>query len=335
MYSDKDIRAAVEAGVMPKQTANAFRDFIQQQRGGVLNQDQEYIPLVHGFNDIFVVIAAVIALAGLWTIGNTMSPLIGGGLVAVASWLLSEYFTRRRHMALPSIVLLVTALGGTFGGVIMQLLAMTVRPDLASGVAFIAASAVATAHWFRFRVPITLAAGIATVVGIIVSFLSTTWLLDSILIDLVIMTGGLVTFGIAMSWDASDVDRTSRRSDVAFWLHLLAAPLMIHPLFNVILGSDFEIGVTQAAATLVVYVVLSVVSLIIDRRALMVSALAYVIFIFSQVLTSVGLVDLGSAVMGLIVGAGLLLVSVFWHPLRSSLVSKLPPALLNKLPSLQ
>ena len=35
MYSDKDIRAAVEAGVMPKQTANAFRDFIQQQRGGV------------------------------------------------------------------------------------------------------------------------------------------------------------------------------------------------------------------------------------------------------------------------------------------------------------
>jgi len=81
--------------------------------------------------------------------------------------------------------------------------------------------------------------------------------------------------------------------------------------------------------------VLSVVSLIIDRRALMVSALAYVIFIFSQVLTSVGLVDLGSAVMGLIVGAGLLLVSVFWHPLRSSLVSKLPPALLNKLPSLQ
>ena len=60
MYSDKDIRAAVEAGVMPKQTANAFRDFIQQQRGGVLNQDQEYIPLVHGFNDIFVVIAAVI-----------------------------------------------------------------------------------------------------------------------------------------------------------------------------------------------------------------------------------------------------------------------------------
>ena len=84
--------------------------------------------MVHGFNDIFVVIAAVIALAGLWTIGNTMSPLIGGGLVAVASWLLSEYFTRRRHMALPSIVLLVTALGGTFGGVIMQLLAMAVRP---------------------------------------------------------------------------------------------------------------------------------------------------------------------------------------------------------------
>jgi len=30
--------------------------------------------------------------------------LYGGGLVASASWLLAEYFTRRRHMALPSIL---------------------------------------------------------------------------------------------------------------------------------------------------------------------------------------------------------------------------------------
>jgi hypothetical protein len=42
----------------------------------------------------------------------------------------------------------------------------------------------------------------------------------------------LVVFGIALRWDASDRERRTRRADVAFWLHLLAAPLLVHPVFT-------------------------------------------------------------------------------------------------------
>src|SRR5438874_3733945 len=34
----------------------------------------------------------------------------------------------------------------------------------------------------------------------------------------------------AMAFDASDRERATRRADCAFWLHLLAAPLIVHSL---------------------------------------------------------------------------------------------------------
>ena len=37
---------------------------------------------------------------------------------------------------------------------------------------------------------------------------------------------GIGVFLFAMRWDSSDPARVTRRSDVAFWLHLLAAPMI-------------------------------------------------------------------------------------------------------------
>ena len=79
---------------------------------------------------------------------------------------------------------------------------------------------------------------------------------------------GVGVFLFAMWWDGSDRRRETRRSDVAFWLHLLAAPLIVHPIFTLL-------GLTEGAATLVggvtvilLYVVLGITALAVDRRAL-------------------------------------------------------------------
>src|SRR3546814_13187607 len=78
-----------------------------------------------------------------------------------------------------------------------------------------------------------------------------------------------------MRWDTSDRERQTRRSDVAFWLHLLAAPMIAHPLFHWLGVTGGEnIGVGAAVGVLLVYVALGIVALAIDRRALLVSALA-------------------------------------------------------------
>lgn len=331
MYTDNDLNAAVAADILSKQQAEALRQFVAQDRQTHL-QDEEYVRFVSGFNDIFVVIAAGVVLAALWSLGSLLAPWLGGLLVALASWGLAEYFTRRRHMALPSIFLLLTCMGGLFFGTVVSLTVQQPESPLGPIVAFGLSAMVATAHWFRFRVPITLAAGLAAAIGIVLSLVAAFFAFSEVAFKVGLFCAGLLTFTLALRWDRSDIQRQTRRADVAFWLHLLAAPLLVHPIFVTLAGANFEATYLQAGLTIIGYAILAMISLIIDRRALMISALSYVIYVFSKVLAGVGLIHEGTAVIGLVIGAGLLLLSVFWHPLRRQLVQKLPTSMAAQVP---
>ncbi|RUO75066.1 hypothetical protein CWI80_06995 [Pseudidiomarina sediminum] len=332
MYTDHDVNAAVSANIISQAQADALRQFVESERATQL-QDEEYVRFVSGFNDIFVVIAAGVALAALWSLGNLVGAWLGGALVATTSWGLAEYFTRKRQMALPSIFLLLTCLGGVFLGTVVTL--TTLQPESAFGpiAAFALSAIVAIVHWFRFRVPITLAAILATSIGVALSLLVAVFAFSEVVFKLGLFSAGVITFILALRWDRSDVARQTRRADVAFWLHLLAAPLLVHPIFVTLAGATFDAGYLQAGLTILGYAVLAMISLIIDRRALMISALSYVIYVFSKVLASVGLIHEGTAVIGLVIGAGLLLLSVFWHPLRRKLVQRLPQRFAAQVPA--
>ena len=67
---------------------------------------------------------------------------------------------------------------------------------------------------------------------------------------------GIGVFLFAMWWDASDPVRQTRRSDVAFWLHLLAAPLIVHPIFSLLGLTDGSASTGEAVIVLLVYVAL-------------------------------------------------------------------------------
>ena len=56
-----------------------------------------------GFNDIFVVIASALLLTAVVWIGSAFAPGLGWWLAAASCWALSEFFVRRRRMALPTI----------------------------------------------------------------------------------------------------------------------------------------------------------------------------------------------------------------------------------------
>src|SRR3546814_2708887 len=82
----------------------AFRSHIASVRAAP-GADEESFRLITGFNDIFVSIAAVILLVAVGWIGASIHTALGGAFVAASAWFLAEYFTRKRRMALPSIVL--------------------------------------------------------------------------------------------------------------------------------------------------------------------------------------------------------------------------------------
>src|SRR5947209_12065678 len=178
MYSQQELDDAVAAGVISADAAEALRAHIESQRSTAI-ADEEQFRLLTGFNDIFVTIAAAILLFAVGWIGQWIGQaahlaIDGDGpsflaplAVAGTAWGLALFFTAKRRMALPSILLLLAFVGGVFGTAALAL-ALAVGPQVDNnstlgGIIAAAAAALAAGaawfHWRRFHVPITIAAG--------------------------------------------------------------------------------------------------------------------------------------------------------------------------------
>jgi len=353
MYTENDLRTAVATGAITAEAADALRNSVRVSREAPAG-DEEHFRLINSFNDIFVTIAAIMVLVAMAGIGQAFTPNIDGPppfaglLIAGAAWGMAEFFTLKRRMALPSIVLLLAFVGGVFA-TLLGFIVMSFGGDSFNngnevvGGLLVAASGLLTAgaawlHWRRFMVPITVAAGAAalavTAVALIMTAIGPRNLdnPEGVLIPIVFVVG-LAIFTFAMRWDTSDRERQTRRSDVAFWLHLLAAPMLAHPIFHWIgVTTGENIGVGAAIAVLVVYVAMGLVALAIDRRALLVSALAYVLATLTWLFDRFGAVELNVALTALVIGSALLMLSAFWSPIRNVIVAKLPENLQARLP---
>ena len=331
MYSDDDLDAATKAGILAPETAHAFRAFVAG-RQTAHEADEESMRLVTSFNDIFVTIAAILLLSALGWLAGKVSPVLGGASVAVASWAFAEYFTRLRRMALPSLALLLAFVYGVFSAG----LGLVGVEDFARGGYGVAASAAFAAlatwgHWRRFMVPVTIAAGAVAVAGSLLALgLGLVPALRDFVLPLVFVAG-LGLFVLALKWDAGDLARKTRRSDVAFWLHLAAAPMIVHPVFS-LLGAG---GATVAGAfgAVILYAILAVLALMVDRRALLVSALAYVLYAATTLFEAAGSSTEAFALTALVIGSVLLSLSAFWHHARRLVLAPLPATLRQRLPA--
>ncbi|APE29253.1 hypothetical protein [Aurantiacibacter gangjinensis] len=381
MYSEQDLRDAVAGGAITEDAAQSLRAHVAQMRQMPIT-DEENFRLINSFNDIFVAIGVVIMLLAVGAIGQAIAGAVvplpdypgfveateeqwrayqnadesrvfltfvfGGGMVAATAWILAEFFTKRRRMALPSIILLLAFVGGlffaVFGGAVMALTGGDMSGDPGERtIAIIAALGALTAaggaflHWKRFMVPITIAAGAAALAGTVIALLLAaigpgTDNAETVLWSLVFVAG-LAVFAFAMRWDISDRERKTRRADVAFWLHLLAAPMIAHPIFALIGVMDNDmLGVGSAIGVLAVYVVFGLVALAIDRRALLVSALIYVLIALTFLFDRFGAVELTFALTALVIGSALLTLSAFWTTIREKLVLALPGDVQARLP---
>jgi hypothetical protein len=256
-------------------------------------------------------------------------------------------------MALPSIILLLAFTGGVFATTVFGIVttlgeAFFDHNAQAGAIVFAVGAAIAAAaawlHWRRFRVPITVAVGAAAAVALVLGLIASAFVTPDMtdaqgeqlkrLIEGAALLLGIGVFLLAMWWDGSDPKRETRRSDVAFWLHLLAAPLIVHPIFSLLGLTEGDTSTLDGVAVILLYVVLGLVALAIDRRALLVSALAYVLYALNSLFETYGVVELNVALTALIIGSALLLLSAFWTNARRAVVKPLPDGLKGKLPVL-
>lgn len=367
MISRETLSAAVAGGILTEEQASRLAALERQRVSTDAEpRDDEKLRFISGFSDVFVTLGLVLFLTAashfLSGLGATMVSAITDDAqrgpataivltagIAALSWGLAEYFTRVRRMSLPSIVLLlVFALSAFFFGL------MTIglldgsgqgefpRPGklwddqfslVSAGAGLIAIVLIGLYYW-RFRVPITIAAAAAatgiTVLSLIVTAapeLAAQWL------RVLILVMGLGVFALAMRFDFSDTERLTRRTDIAFWLHLLAAPLIVHSLLSGFTGPDPQLDIGTAVAILALFLVLGTVAVLIDRRALLVSGLIYAGYAFYALLRETGLTDTTVPATMLILGAFVLLLSAGWRPLRAALLTGLPKGVAARLPN--
>ncbi len=348
MVREDTLQAAIAKGILTPEQARALADINTSAQPEP--QDDEKLRFITGFGDIFVTIGIIlfIGAAGYFLRQLTDTGLTGIGLTAV-TWLLAEYFTRIRRMSLPSIALLVIFSISSFFAIssLLGIFDMTSAIEQLDGarsldksvltkfaLAAFLTSVMTGIYYWRFRVPITVAAGALALVAMaqtLIFYLAPNFAVGSY--NLIQLLSGLAVFALAMAFDMSDPQRVTRRTDIAFWLHLLAAPWIVGSIIRHVLAGDASVAAETSTAMVIlaVFFALGLVAVIIDRRALLVSGLAYAGYAFGSLIReafSAG--DVFAATL-FALGTFILVLSAGWRPLRRVILPLMPSALARRL----
>ena len=297
---------------------------------------------VRGFHDIIITIG-IIAVA----MGAVM--LFHASALIPLSLVLAEIFVRRQRLALPAFTLTVTFMIGSFY-LASRLLDGTppeTRTPLLLAIGF---AALALFYW-RYRVPVALACLIASGIGALFTLTLTaiagdgdymqTGIAYPRLIGVVSLGFALLSFAIAMRFDMLDLARVTRRSDVAFWLHLVTAPALLFSLLLLIFASSGfweSHGTANAVITIVIVAGMMLIGIFIDRRAFVTSGLISLgVAVYYMFVHEGGLGERFQATAFSLVVVGLVVLSLgsCWRALRGLIVPRLPLALQAKLPPVQ
>jgi hypothetical protein len=339
MISEKALALALSRNILNASQAQSLREIEAELGSSRLDPpDEEKLRFISGFGDIFVAIGLVLFLGATGYFGDTLSGSEAGGAiaVAVASWLLAEFFTLRRRMALPSILLLVSFSLSLFFAAVFLIAPETSIFDPGAATPLMIGGAVmaigALLHYARFHVPITVAAGAAGLVAIFAGLLRS--LGEGVYLMALhpaLFLCGVAIFIVAMRFDMADPLRQTRRTDIAFWLHLLAAPLIVHSVLSRMLETEVLTSGT-ALAIIAVFIMLAGVAVLVNRRAILVSGLSYAGYAFGTLIDKAGFSDTATPLTLLALGALVLLLSAGWNALRSRILSTVPASWRRALP---
>ena len=339
LYSKDDLRSAVAAGLISEAQAAgviAHGDARAGKRANMAGEDEPF-ELFRGFADIFVSVGLVLLLSGILGIARLMTdnvfvPVFAAGLC----WLFARYFTLRRRMTLPSIVL-VTGFGISAAFLAAFLWAIPAG-DLDGPLAALVVGGLTMAalllYYRTFKVPFTLflvgLAGLAVVLGVTNSIVPDRWESGDFtsILDLRQGSGlaiGMLVFGIGafiggMWFDMRDPHRLGRWSASGFWLHMLAAPALVNTIVLTLYNVGGSTGYVLMALALAL---IAVLALVIDRRSFLTAGIGYLGLLIAWAVGQ-GAAGTSPVLILLILGATITALGTWWVPLRAQLMGALP-----------
>jgi hypothetical protein len=339
-----DLRAAVAAGILTEAQAASVTALAQSRAGqrSRMGAEDEPFEFFRGFSEIFVSLGLVILLGGIaamlaWFGGSTLLVAVPAACAAIAWWW-ATYFTLKRRMNLPSMVL-ATAFGSAVFLSVLTALGSAGLGDRAVAITAFLLSAAGMVLWFRtFRLPFSAFLTGLFALGAVYAFTASIDALGGFiegsrsgfggLFDLrespafatATLIFGMAAFVVGMWFDTRDPHRLGRHSATAFWCHMLAAPALVNTVALTLYNTGGTGGIVLLTVALAV---ISVLALVIDRRSFLSAAIAYIAIVIAWVAGDSA--EFGSWTFVLIaLGALITAIGTWWVPLRAGVMRALP-----------
>ncbi|WP_299198070.1 hypothetical protein [uncultured Amphritea sp.] len=267
---------------------------------------EEQLRFIRNFGDIFITLGVLFVTFSIAAMRlSQFEWLIPAALFLGAA----EWLVRIRRLALPGIAILISTL-------YFLSKALGISQFDTAALQFLTLSGCSLLFYLRYRMPFSLLPVAAGLVAAIISSIG----VDILKHQLLFSALGIAVFLVAMSFDARDRKRQLRSSDCGFWLHLLAAPLIVHGMMTTLLFSDagvLDAGTNREIALLLFFILFLLTALFVDRRAMLVSSLSYAIYAIFKVVSS-NVLDGNNLPLMIFIGFGVFIVlfGTYWYKLR-------------------
>lgn len=344
-----DLRAGVQAGILSEAQAARLNSLIQSRAGtrAALPAEDEPFEFFRGFSEIFVALGVTILLAVpalmLTVIASDSRTELGSRLallfIPVLSFVLALYYTLRRRMNLPSMVLATSFAIGSYAALLQWMIYFDFGLRVTVVVPVLLTTLALALWYWRFRLPFSMALlGLFALLTLYTLFLpkdileiafrleNSGWaiifdLRESPVLALATLGFGLVAFAAGMWFDTRDPHRLGRHSATAFWLHLLAATALVNTVAMTIYNSG---GAHSMPLLILAVLVVTFLALVIDRRSFLTAAMSYIAVIIFWLAggddAEVYVILSTMVLLGLLITA----IGTWWVPLRAALMRLLP-----------
>ena len=303
------LEAAEQQGLINKTQIDPLLAFLNNDV--VVNESgsEEQLRFVRSFGDIFITLGIIFVVVAGAQVEMTSYTNIIPLLISIAT---AEWLVRIRRLALPGIALLVAIIyfasqvvGFSFAEPALQnVITLTILAGL---------------FFLRYKMPFTL---LPIAIGIL-AIISIFFEIEFSEIKELAAVYGLAVFSIAMWFDSRDTKRLNRLSDSAFWLHLLAAPLIVHGLMISMLTTS-DLNLSKEILIVIFFIIFFLIALYVDRRAMLVSSTSYAIYaVVSLANENTHNFENMTLMIFIVFGAFIIFFGANWYKARYFIFSKL------------
>lgn len=344
--SGETLTKAVASGLLTQEIADQLRVL---EATSPHTDDIEKWRLISGVGDVLVLFGIILFTGSVGLLFGHITAWVGLLGFTAATWGASEYFLKKQKMPLPKLLLSFLFSLGVFlifftknWHQFKPINTWTDLPELS--LSLFLTGIFSIFYYIRFKTTITPALILGTLcLGGYYHFTQITGSYKNIYTFYILPIVGIFTLIGAIRLDYMDQKRLTKIAETALWLHLLAAIVIVHPIM---LWASPNLGANpgekeildainnQAKIRSLFVVIISIVSLIIDRRAMIVSSIFYAMVSFTQLPKAYyfeykGVVE---ALIFLTLGSLILILGLGWYRVRARLLRLLPKNIRHRLP---